>query len=123
MWTGKLSIGGKQTQLIQTEVSINKLDICGLTETCIKQDDKLTMHLICPPGYKCFALPQPNKMGGGIAIIHREEINATLQNNSCTTNLEHAVFNIDNKGPEESNQLHLVYRPPDSSVTSFVDEL
>ena len=62
-------------------------------------------------------------MGGGIAIIHTEEINATLQNNLCTPNLEHAVFNIDNKGPQESNQLHLVYRPPDSSVTSFVDEL
>ena len=60
-------------------------------------------------------------MGGGIAIIHREEINATLQNNSCTPNLEHAVFNIDNKGPQESNQLHLVYRAPDPSVTSFVD--
>ena len=24
----------------------------------------------------------------------QEEINATLQNNSCTPNLEHAVFNI-----------------------------
>ena len=62
-------------------------------------------------------------MGGGIAIIHREEINATLQDNLCTQNLEHAVFSIENKGPQESNHLHLVYRPPDSSVASFADEL
>ena len=110
-----------KTQLIQTEVSVNKLDICALTETWIKKDDKLTMHCICPSGYKCIALP--NKMGGWIAIVHREEINTTLQNNSCTPNLEHAVFNIDNKDPQESNQLHLVYRPPDSSVTFFVDEI
>ena len=124
MWAGKLLIAVvNKTKLIQTEVSVNKLYICVLTETWIKKDDKLSMHCMCPSGYKCIALPQPNKKGGGIAIIHREGINATLQNNSCTPNVEHAVFNIDNKGPQESNQLHLVYRPPDSSETSFVDGL
>ena len=84
-----------KTQLIQTEVFTNKLDICTLTETWIKQVDKLTTHYICPPGYKCITLPWPNKMGGGIAIIHKEEINATLQDNSCTPNMEHAVFSIE----------------------------
>ena len=46
-----------KTQLIQTEVSVNKLDICTLTETWIKKDDKLNMHHMCPSGYKCIALP------------------------------------------------------------------
>ena len=46
-----------KTQLIQTEVSVNKLDICALTETWIKKDDKLTMYHMCPLGYKCIALP------------------------------------------------------------------
>ena len=62
-------------------------------------------------------------MGGGIAIIHKEEINATLQDNSCTPNLEHALFSCQNKGLQESNCLHLVYRPPNSHVTSFADKL
>ena len=111
-----------KTQLIQTEVFTNKLDICALMKTWIKQDDKLTTHHICPPGYKYITLPWPNKMGGGIAIIHKEEINATLQDNSCTPSLEHTVFSIENEGLQESNSLHLVYRPPDSSVTSFADK-
>ena len=46
-----------KTQLIQTEVSVNKLDICALKETWIKKDDKLTMHHICASGCKCIALP------------------------------------------------------------------
>ena len=71
-----------KTQLIQTEEFTNKLNICTLMETWIKQHDKLTMHCICPLGYKYIALPRPNKMGGGIAIIHKEEINATVQDNS-----------------------------------------
>ena len=46
-----------KTQLIQKEVSVNKLDICALlTETYIKKDDKLTMYHMCAPGYKCIAL-------------------------------------------------------------------
>ena len=40
-----------KTQMIQTEVSVNKLDICALTETWIKKEDKLTMYGMCPPGY------------------------------------------------------------------------
>ena len=32
-------------------------------------------------------------------------------------------FCIENKGSEVSNQLHCVYGPPNSSVTSFADEL
>ena len=112
-----------KTQLIQTEVFTNKLDICALTETWIKQDEKLTMHHIFPLWYTYVALPWPNKMGRGIAVIHKEEINTTLQDNSCTPNLEYAVFSIKNKGPQESNYLHLVYRPPNSSVRFFADEL
>ena len=46
-----------KTLLIQTEVFTNKLDICALTETWIKQDDKLTTHCICPLGYKCITPP------------------------------------------------------------------
>ena len=62
-------------------------------------------------------------MEGGIAIIYKEEINATLQDNSYNPNLEHAVFSIENEWQLESNHLHLVYRPPDLSVTSFTNEL
>ena len=32
-------------------------------------------------------------------------------------------FSIDNKGLQELNHLHLVYRPPNASVTSFEVEL
>ena len=40
----------KSTDL-QVELVQNKIDICSLTETWIKEDDTTAEFQICPPGY------------------------------------------------------------------------
>ena len=65
------SVINKSTDL-QVELVHNKVDICSLMETCIKEDDTTTEPQICPPGYKAISVPRSYKQGGGIAIVYKD---------------------------------------------------
>ena len=54
------SVINKSTDL-QVELVQNKIDICSLTETWIKEDDTTAEFQICPPGYKAISVLRSNK--------------------------------------------------------------
>ena len=64
------SVCNKKDQ-IQEQIVINKLDLCTITETWIKQDDSTTAKEILPPGYSVSSSShQGNRADGGTALIY-----------------------------------------------------
>ena len=54
-----------KTQDLQVEIATNNYDLCALTETWIKEDDTLTSHRMCPPGYSVTSVPRTNRTWEG----------------------------------------------------------
>ena len=86
-----------KTQDLQVEIATNNYDLCALRETWIKEDDTLTSHRICPPGYNVTSVPRTDHMGGGIAIVHKTGLSVTLINLDTTSSMEYAEFKIANQ--------------------------
>ena len=100
-----------KTQDLQVEIATNNYDLCALMETWIKEDDSLTGHRMCPPGYNVTSVPRTNCTGGGIAIVHKTGLSVTLII-SDTSSMEYAEFKIANHENEQQHNLILVYLGP-----------
>ena len=75
-----------KTQDLQVEIATNNYDLCALMETWIKEDDTLTSHRMCPPGYNVTSVLRTNCTGVGIAIVHKTGLSVTLINSDTTSN-------------------------------------
>ena len=113
------SVINKSTDL-QVELVQNKIDICSLTETWIKEDDTTAEFQICPPGYKAISVPRSNKQGGGIAIVYKDFITIQRSNTYDYSTMECSDFAV--SLPGLSLNMAVIYRPPDKSVLSFVND-
>ena len=61
----------------QVELVHNKVDICSLIETWIREDDTTTVSQICPPGYKAISVPKIKQTGSrnccGLQRFHHDQ--------------------------------------------------
>ena len=105
-----------KTQVIQSKLSTNNLDICALTEMWMKSDDNLTPISICPPGYNFIAEPRQDRMGGGLAIVYKDTLNITKHKAQEYQTMELAEFKIKPCTSLPSTSLTIIYRPPDGNV-------
>ena len=110
-----------KTQEIQLELVNNNLDLCILTETWIKECDTITPTRLCPNGYKSLSISRQDRVGGGIAIVYKCELNISLASNQPFKTMESSCFSI-STGNRLIN-LITIYRPPDSNVLEFCNEL
>ena len=62
-------------------------------------------------------------MGGGLAIVHKEEFNITKHEAPKYQTVELAEFKIKPCTSLPATSLTIIYRPPDSDVLSFLHEL
>ena len=67
----------KKSADLALEIYSNNLDLCSLAEMWIKLDDSTTSITLCPPGYKIISVPRDDRVGGVVALVHREEIPVT----------------------------------------------
>ena len=112
-----------KTQDLQVEIATNNYDLCALTETWIKEDDTLTSHRMCPPGYSVTSVLRTNHTGGGIAIVHKTGLSVTLINSDTTSSMEYAEFKIANHENDQKHNMILLYRPPNTNVLQFISDL
>ena len=112
-----------KTQDIQNKIGNCKLDICALTETWIKPEDNITHIPITPPGYKAISVPRTNKTGGGIAIIHCNDFTVNHHKTYDFTSMECSSFTIKQSADSKPINMFLVYRPLDTSVINFLEDL
>ena len=110
-----------KTQEIQLELVNNNLDLCILTETWIKEGDTITPTRLCPSGYRSLSISRQDKVGGGIAIVYKSELNISLARDEPYKTMESSSFII-STGNRQIN-LITIYRPPDTNVLEFCTEL
>ena len=110
-----------KTQDIQLELVLNNLDLCILTETWIKEDDTTTPSRLCPSGYKALSISIHDRIGGGIAIVYKNDLNISITRGQPFKTMELTCFSI-NTGNKVIN-LIAIYRPPDSNVLEICNEL
>ena len=110
-----------KTQEIQLELVNNNLDLCILTETWIKEHDMVTPTRLCPSGYKSLSISRQNRVGGGIAIVYKNKLNVSIARVQPFKSMELSCFSI-SAGNRLIN-LITIYRPPDSNVLEFCNEL
>ena len=113
------SVVNKSMEL-QVELVQNRIDICSLTDTWIRDDDTAAEAQMCPPGYKTISVPRSNRQGGGIAIVYRDCITIQRSNTYDYTTMECSDFAL--SLPGLSLNMAVIYRPPDKLVCSFVSD-
>ena len=104
----------------QVELVHNKVDICSLTETWIREDDTTTVSQISPPGYKAISVPRSNKQGEGIAVVYKDSIKIRRSNTYDYSSMECTDFVV--SLPGLSLNMAVIYRPPNKSVLSFTND-
>ena len=110
----------------QQELLEHHMDICGITETWIKQDDiEATTREIAPSGYKILSLPRSTgQQGGGIALVYHNHYNIKQLGkltNTDTNTMEYQGYHM--RFDNVSINLYIIYRLPSSSVIQFCNEL
>ena len=110
----------------QQELLEHHMDICGITETWLKQDDiEATTREIASSGYKILSLLRStDQQGGGIALVYHDHYNVKQLGkltNIDTNTMEYQGYHLgfDNIGIN----LYIIYRLPSSSVIQFCNEL
>uniref|UniRef100_UPI00358FB352 uncharacterized protein n=1 Tax=Myxine glutinosa TaxID=7769 RepID=UPI00358FB352 len=86
----------------------NKLDFLCLTETWQQHLDYFSLNLTTPNGYCYINKPRSEGRGGGIAVIHRQDIKTSLISISSAPSFEHLAFKL--SGHTQS-VMAVVYRP------------
>ena len=112
-----------KTQAIQDKIGNCKLNICALMETWIKPEDNITHTAICPPGYKAISVPRTNKTGRGMAIIHCNDFTVNHHKTYDFTSMECSSFTIKQSADSKPINMFTVYRPLDTSVINFLEDL
>ena len=100
---------------------LNNLDLCILIETWIKEDDTTTPSRLCPSGYKALFISRHGRIGGGIAIVYKNDLNIIITRGQPFKTMESTYFSI-NTGNKVIN-LIAIYSPPDINVLEFCNEV
>uniref|UniRef100_UPI00358FE46C uncharacterized protein n=1 Tax=Myxine glutinosa TaxID=7769 RepID=UPI00358FE46C len=96
----------------------NKLDFLCLTETWQQPLDYYTLNLTTPSGYSYVNKPRSEGRGGGIAVIHRQDIKTNLISISSAPSFEHLALKL--SGHTQS-VMAVVYRPPKPHLSFLSD--
>ena len=63
-----------KTADFKIDLHTQNVDICALTETWLKEDDAITPMEMCPAGYASLSVPQTDRLGGGLALVFRKDL-------------------------------------------------
>ena len=113
-------INKKSADLV-LEIYHNDLDFCSLTEMWIKLDDSTTPITLCPPGYKILSVPRDDRVGGWVALVHREEIPVTHNAMYNYESLECSHFKVSLNS--FNLNLAVIYLLPSKSVLDFTKDI
>lgn len=112
-------------ELIVDYIIENSVDIMAITETWLVSTDTITAQDLTPSGYKCISIPRTGRRGGGIALLHRQDISMKSKTHSAYQSFENMEVTLCHAG--KCVTVCIIYRPPPSgknrcSVTFFMEE-
>ena len=97
-----------------------KVDVCIINESWLKEGDILTRNTVPPVGYKILSKPRLNQIGGGIAIIYSENIAVCEKETIPSHSLESALYTL--QLGYTNIDILTIYRLQKESVLTFCDE-
>ena len=114
------SVRNKHAALVDL-VSSNSIDILGLTETHIRNNDTPSfLSELTPSGYKLLHVPRPTKLGGGVGFFVNKHFNSCVVPSPTFGSFEHVVVSV--KWQNYSLNFASIYRPRQASVSDFYDD-
>ena len=115
------SVCNKSLEL-QTYIIERSIDLCAITETWLRPDDRVSLADITPPGYKALSKPRQDGRGGGTALIHKDNITIKEINISMEfLTIELANYKV--KVPGKVIDLLIIYQIPSTSILESCNEL
>ena len=97
------------------------LDICAVTETWLKEGDEIGKVALKPEGYEILTSPCPIRLGGGIAIIYKDDLKITKSHEYQYGTCECTDFKI--SFDQSLHTLGLFYRPDDHPFLAFINAM
>ena len=109
-----------KTDLFKECVLEDNLDICMVTETWFREDDSVKRINSKPMGYNLYDTIRQNKVGGGTALLVRNNIKVDILRTGETTKFEFSEYKI--KVCTVFFHILITYRPPSSSFNEFLNQ-
>ena len=102
---------------------INDLDlnICAITETWLKEGEEVGKATLKPDGYEILSSLHPSRLGWGIAIIHKENLQIAKSHEYQFGTCECTDFKI--SFDQFSYILGLFFRPEDHPFLLFINDM
>ena len=102
-----------------------RVDLCALTETWLSANDAAVKAECLPAGYKIYDYPRTSRGGGGIALVAKERLLASLGKTGTMRSFEFVELEV--SCDSFKIRLVIIYRTPYSSshpvmVSTFMDE-
>ena len=108
----------------QDYITTNKISVCAITETWLKNDpDDLGHKEIAPIGYNIISHPRSlGRQGGGTALVYKNGFKIVDKTDTRKFNtMEFAEYNIRLK--TKVINMYVIYRLPSTSVLKFCEDL
>lgn len=111
-----------KTAEIHDHVLDQHCDILAITETWMRPDDPVTATELTPSGYSFHHVPRVNRQGGGVGVLFKNEIVLSKKSTYEASSFESVICTFQ---PANGKSLILVviYRPPSSSFSTFLEEV
>ena len=110
-----------KTALMKQFINDLDLDIGAITETWLKEVDEIGKAALKPGGYEILSSPSPIRLGGGIAVIYKEDLKVTKswEHHFGTCKCTDYKISFDHS----SYSSGLLYRPDDNQFLAFVNDM
>ena len=86
----------------------NQIDFFILTETWLRADDDVIFRKLTPDGYRIIVCNREDQIGGGLAFVHRSDIESNLVSSGRYNSYEHVELYLPNG--TQSVRILAVYR-------------
>ena len=113
------SICNKTESIIGLYTDLN-IDVAIITETWLTAKHTHTINLLSSPPYTFLSFPRDSR-AGGIGIMYKSHLTISSTNHILSPNAEFVTFSLHSHNSKSIKWI-VVYRPPDSSISSFIDE-
>jgi Reverse transcriptase (RNA-dependent DNA polymerase)/Endonuclease-reverse transcriptase len=108
-------------ELLQNFILDKSIEILALTETWLSPDTPPSvLNSLTPPNFSLFHKPRSTGRGGGLAVIHRSYLKITEASLPIYSSFESLGFTL--ALPSKTLYFLTVYRPPSSSISSFLED-
>ena len=116
-----LNVRSLSSNLLQIQhlLESSSLDILALTETWTKQNQSLEIvqGTLSTMGYSLVSSHRPDRIGGGLGLIHKDSIEVKKKDAGICQTFEHLILELQN-----NSIIALIYQPPNTAVSTFLEE-